>query len=329
MELIGHKYTKEQIEISVASAKKRNASIPHMLFAGVAGCGKTSMSKYIAHKNVTDFLSVPAQEFKDNESVMDILERLNHVGYDERGNRLEGQLIKPTILFVDEIHRMPTVGEEHLGIAMEEFRMASGKEGNFYWVPYFTLIGATTDDGSLSKPFRERFKMRFVFDPYSDEEIADILRLYSQNGEINMEMTPLAVRQLTKRSRGIPRMAKGYLERVRDLRLSIAGPPIINSLLVEQTFDRLGIDEEGLTKVELKILQALCDAGMPLGLDNLSVVVNESPKTLSASAEPFLIRKGFVLRSGKGRILTKKGKDYLGKIGARKKVEIAADYVRT
>jgi Holliday junction DNA helicase RuvB len=329
MQLIGHKETKEQIDISVKSAKKRNASIPHMLFAGVAGCGKTSMSKLIAHKNDTDFLSVPAQEFKDHESVMDILERLSHAGYDERGNRLgENSLIKPTILFVDEIHRMPIVGEEHLGIAMEEYRMASGKEGNFYWIPYFTLIGATTDDGSLSKPFRERFKMRFVFDPYSDEEIADIIKLYSRSKEIDMEMTPRSVRRLTMRSRGIPRMAKGYLERVRDLRLSISGSPTINSSLVEETFKRMGIDEEGLTKVELKILQALCDAGIPLGLDNLSVVVNESPKTLSASAEPFLIRKGFVLRSGKGRVLTKKGRDYLGKIGARKKVEISADYVR-
>jgi len=329
MELIGHKHTKEQIEISVKSAKKRNTSLPHMLFAGVAGCGKTSMSKLIAHKNATDFLSVPAQEFKDNESVMDILERMSHVGYNERGDRLgEGLPIQPTILFVDEIHRMPTVGEEHLGIAMEEFRMVAGKEGNFHWVPYFTLVGATTDDGSLSKPFRERFKLRFVFDPYSDDEISEILRLYARSGDINMALTPLAVRNLTKRSRGIPRIAKGYLERVRDLRLSIPGPSTINSPLVEMTFHRLGIDEEGLTKVELKILQALHDAGMPLGLDNLSVVANESPKTLSASAEPFLIRKGFIVRSGKGRILTQKGKDYLGKIGARKKVEIPENYIR-
>lgn len=327
MQLIGHKATKNQIRIALEAASKRNKAAPHMLFAGVAGCGKTSMARYVANESESDFLSVPATDFKDYKSVLEILSNLNHLGYDRMGNRVGD--IKPTILFVDEVHAMPIGGQEPLGIAMEEHKVPSGKEGSCHWIPYFTLIGATTDDGSLSKPFRERFQgMRFVFDIYSKEELSAIVSIHAK--AMGVEITPHAIRTITERGRGVPRIAVSYLKRVRDLCLSL-GSRLITHNMVIKTFDEIGIDEKGFTEVELKILKTLYDANMPVGLENLAITVNESAKTLAMSAEPFLIREGMMIRSGKGRIITKKGKDYLSEIGyagKRLKSEIPMNYVR-
>jgi len=331
MEIIGHKNTKSQITIAQASAEKRNTALPHIMFAGVAGCGKTSMARYIARNCSVDFLAMPAREFKDHKSVLTILEKLNHDGYDEKGNRT-GR-IKPTILFVDEIHRMPTEGEEQLGIAMEDFKLAA-EEGGYYWIPHFTVIGATTNDGGLSKPFRERFELRFVFDTYSEEEIIEIIQLHTKNlkKETRLEITSLAMKKIAERGRGVPRISVGYLKRARDLAVTRRGLNLITSAIVEETFDELGVDAIGLNQVELKVLRALYDANIPIGLENLSIVSNASPKALSESAEPFLIRLGFMIRSGRGRLITSKGKKYLeaaGYKGKYRKVLINADYIRS
>jgi len=326
MYIIGHTTTKNQIRIALKAAKKLNAAPSHVLFAGVAGCGKTSMARYMSKKSGSDFLQVPATDLKDYKSIMEVLENLNHVGYDRMGNRIGN--VKPTILFIDEIHRLPIGGQEPLGIAMEEFKMAAGKDGLCHWVPYFTLVGATTDDGSLSKPFRERFPMRFVFDTYPDKEMAQILGVHANL--LNIEVTPKAIGEIVKRGRGVPRVAVNYLKRIRDLCLSKDGRIITHSMTLD-TFEEIGIDEKGLNKVEIKILKALYDAAIPIGLENLSIMVNESAKTLSASAEPFLIREGLIIRSGKGRLITKKGKNYLaetGYDGKACKIEIPAGYVR-
>ena len=326
-DLIGHENTKKQLKIAAESAKKLNISMDHILFAGVAGCGKTSMARYLAYHSDADFLQVPPTDFKDYKSVVDILERLNMKGYDAKGNRV-GK-IRPTILFVDEIHRMPVQGEEPLGVAMEDFKIPLEKEGLVCWVPYFTLVGATTDDGSLSKPFRERFGLRFVFNTYSDYEIKQILELNLP--DMGVSASQKAIRAIVKRGRGVPRITKGYLRRVRDRAVSL-GAKIITARMVEDTFTELGIDSAGFTEVELKILKALYDAKMPVGLDNLAVQVNESQKAIQASSEPHLVRKGFVLRTGKGRIITQAGRNYLAKSGYintnKHKVEIPSDYIR-
>ncbi len=326
-ELIGHKNTKKQLLIATESASKLNVAPPHTLFTGVAGCGKTSMARYVAHHSDVDLLQVPATDFKDYKSVVDILDRLSIEGYDERGNRIDK--LKPTILFVDEIHRMPIMGEEPLGVAMEDLRIPIDKEGRVCWIPYFTLIGATTDDGSLSKPFRERFELKFIFNTYSNKEMMKILEMNLI--DMRIAASQLAVRSITKRGRGVPRIAKNYLRRVRD-RAIITNSNIITAKMVEETFEELGIDAEGFNEVEIKILKTLYDANIPIGLDSLSVIANESPKALQASAEPYLIRKGYVIRSGRGRLITKTGKNYLEKLGyagkKRMKVDIPADYQR-
>lgn len=328
-ELVGHEFTKKDVMVAWESAKKRNASLPHMLFAGAAGCGKTSMARAVADMCRTDFLAVFPDSLKEKEDILSFLEGLNHDGYNEKGDRVG--TIRPSIVFIDEIHRLNMTAQETLGIAMEEFRVPSGTPNRFYWLPYFTLIGATTDDGKLSKPFRDRMKIKYIFEPYSMEESVEIVKRHAVRLEVGI--TNKAAQAIAMRGRGVPRILVGYLERVRDYSLSI-GSYFIQSGAVEKVFRNMGVDKEGLTPVELKILRTLYETKEAVGLDNLSVIVNEPSKTITQSVEPFLIQKGLILRSGKGRKITQKGIEYLetfsgAEIKRKKKVEIPATYVRT
>ena len=297
--IIGHMDTKKQLEIAVQSAQERNENIPHILFSGAAGCGKTTMSMEMARAADVDFLPISPDDFSDRDPVLRILDKLDHSNYDEFGNRTG--TLRPTMVFVDEIHRMPKRGQEILGIAMEKFLLETGKANKFFWIPYFTLIGATTDDGELTKPFREKFKLRFLFDTYDDEEIRDIILLHAHKQ--NLMITHKAAREIAQRSRGIPRTAVGFLERSRDYAQFIKAK-VITSKSALDNFKTMGIDSKGLTGAEIKILKTLYASKIPVGLDNLSIVTNEPKKNLSQTIEPFLIRQGLITRGGKGRVIT-------------------------
>lgn len=326
--IIGHKSTKKQLEISTASARDRNKGVPHILFSGVAGCGKTTMAMELAKSCGSDFLPVSPDDFSDREATIRILEKLDHTNYDEFGNR-EGE-VRPTILFLDEIHRMPRKGQEVMGVAMEKFLLESGKNNKYYWIPYFTLIGATTDDGELTKPFREKFKLRFLFETYSQKEITDIVAMHAI--QKNILITAKAARAIAERSRGIPRLCVSYLERARDYQkyLKVGA---VNSHVVEENFSNMNIDSIGLTKTEIKILRLLHERRDPIGLDNIAIVSNESQKNIKNTVEPYLIQKGLIVRSSKGRCITDEGVHHLDKAGhlkaAKSKVEISANYIRT
>lgn len=329
MNLIGHEPTKAQIIIALESAKKRNSSLPHMLFSGAAGCGKTSMARSVADMCSSDFIATFPDNIKEKPEILDFFETLNHEGYDRKGNRINK--VRPSIVFIDEIHRLNMTAQELLGIAMEEFKVPSGTPNKFYWLPYFTIIGATTDDGKLSKPFRDRMKMKFIFEPYSFEESVEIVFVHANR--LGVKLTKAAAKAIARRGRGVPRILVRYLERVRDYALSTS-IPYIKSGAVERVFKDMGVDGSGLTPVDMKILKSLYEAKEPIGLDNLSIIVNEAPKTLSQSVEPFLIQRGFIVRSGKGRKITSKGIGYIEEHGSLdkkklKKVEIEATYERT
>jgi len=322
--IIGHENTKIQLQIATESAKSRNDNIPHLLFSGAAGCGKTTMGMEMSKAADVDFIPVSPDDFSDREPVMRILDKLNHDNYDGYGNRA-GKL-RPSIIFVDEIHRMPKKGQEILGIAMEKFKLETGKANSYLWMPYFTLIGATTDDGELTKPFREKFKLRFLFQTYSDAEIADIIRLHASKK--NILITDKAARTIARRSRGIPRTAVSFLERSRDYANFIKAE-VITSEAVLANFMTLGIDSKGLTSAEIKILQALSNTRDPIGLDNLAIISNEAKKNLVNTVEPFLIRLGLMIRGSKGRLITDKGRQHLAQNGKSiSKMEIGPDYVR-
>jgi len=325
--IIGHNSTKKQLEIAIKSAKSRNENIPHILFSGVAGCGKTTMAMEMARTADVDFIPVSPDEFSDREPVLRILDKLNDANYDEYGNR-KGEL-HPTILFVDEIHRMPRRGQEILGIAMEKFLLETGKANKYLWIPYFTLIGATTDDGELSKPFREKFKLRFLFNIYNEAEITEIIMLHARKQ--NILITQKAARTIAQRSRGIPRTAVSFLERCRDYSHFIKAK-IITSKAVLDNFKTMGIDSLGLTGAEIKILKTLYQSTEPIGLDNLAIISDEAKKNLLNTIEPFLIRQGLIVRGGKGRYITDKGRQHLekdGYLGVRlRRKEIDPGYVR-
>jgi Holliday junction DNA helicase RuvB len=326
MSLVGHTDTKGQIAIAMKAAKKRNMAMPHMLFSGLAGCGKTSMAQEVARISGCSFLSAISTNIRTHEDIVNLIEKMDHHNYNEQGDRVG--IIQPTILFLDEIHQVPSLGQEMLGIVMERFILDTGQPNKFYWAPYFTIIGATTDDGKLNKPFRERFKLRFIFEQYSLNEILKIVETYSK--KLNMVITNSGTMSIAKRSKGIPRIAIGYVERMRDFLLA-TNKKLANSMLTEILFKRLKIDEEGLTITERRLLKILYDAKVPMGVDNLAMILNESSKNLIGTIEPFLMQKGFIIRNSKGRSITKVGANYLKHTddsAEKEKSEITIDYVR-
>ena len=319
MKLIGHENTKQRIAVALKSALSRNTNLPHILLAGAAGCGKTTTAKWLADTGGYDFMPVSPLELKTKKSVYQLLERLNMEGYDERGNRI-GK-IKPTIIFFDEIHQMPTIGQEVLGIAMENFTLDAdvsstvGKADQVIWLPYFTIVGATTDDGKLTKPFRDRFKLKFIYEPYKDEEMFEIAKYHAIKRKL--KITKGAIQTIVNRSRGVPRIMVTNLENIRDMQIA-ENAPVIDVNVAEKAFENMGIDPSGFNRIEIKILKTLMEAKTAVGLDNLSIITNESSKTIVQTLEPFLIRKGLILRTGKGRQITEKGARYLEEFGHTK-----------
>lgn len=328
MKYIGNKDIRNQIRVAFASAQHRNDAMPHMLFAGAAGCGKTTLARLVAEQSNYKYVQVLPEKLSSYDAILDTMEMLDHSNYDEKGNRV-GK-IRPTILFIDEIHRLTTKTQEILGIAMENFHIESEIKGRVYWLPRFTIVGATTDDGILTKPFRDRFKFRFPFKPYDDEEIADIIKVHADI--LDIRISPKAIRAIAKRGRGVPRIVVGFLERARDMAIDYDSV-LVTSALVEETFEQLHIDPSGLTEVEVEILRALYEARGPVGLDGLAIRVNENMRTLKNSAEPYLIQRGLIVVSGRGRKITEAGVKHLeqnGYIGRKKinKVDIPVDYSR-
>lgn len=327
MEFIGNNEIRRQIAIASASAKNRNRVLPHMLFSGAAGCGKTTLAKMIAGISGVEFVSILPQALKNMGDVLNLFKKLNYDNYDSKGNRTG--IIKPSVVFIDEVHNLTLQPQEWLGVAMENFEIESEDSGKYIWFPYFTLVGATTDDGKLSKPFRDRFKLRFIFEPYSSIEAAKIVISHAKR--LNVDIDIPAAQAIAERGRGIPRILVGYLERAMDM-ACVCERKIITTDVVEETFRGLGVDRIGLTETEIKILKVLYDVKEPVGLDNLSIIVNEAPKTILSSIEPFLIQKGFVIRTGKGRTITENGVKHLEKSGYfgefKEKVEIEAGYIR-
>jgi len=327
MAVIGHAKMKKQLSVAIASARRRNSAPPHMLFSGHPGCGKTSMAKEVAKMLGTDFISVIPEDLKNQKAIMTLLESLNYTGYDEKGNRCSE--IKPTIIFLDECHRLPMYGQEKLGIAMENFSIETGQANKFYWLPYFTLIGATTLTGELSKPFLDRFKLNFFFEPYNEKDSFKILRYHANR--LNLLITPKAVRDIANRGRGVPRVMLRYLEQCRDMMFAI-NSQIITSKLTEITFENMGVDRSGFNKIELKILKALYNAEKAVGLETLAIITGESQKTIKNDIETYLVREEYMTRSGSGRTITPKGRLYLeeqGYVGKKHgRVAITADYIR-
>jgi holliday junction DNA helicase RuvB len=324
MELIGNIDTIVQTNIAQKAAEKAGRALPHMIYTGAAGCGKTSMARYLSRMTGYELISVACDALKCRLDVALLAKKFSRKGYDrDHGNILNSKLIQPTLVFIDEIHNLSLAAQEHLGILMEEWslsvtpreaRLLKARVGKdtLYWVPQFTLIGATTNDGKLSKPFRDRFKMRFVFTPYSLEESVQIVFLHAKR--LKVEIDEEGALEIAKRGRGVPRVLVSLLERCRDSAIAINQESITKELALVAFF-KLKIDPSGLTESDVTLLRTLHKIGDPVGLDNLATILNESPKVLSETIEPYLIQRGLMLRASKGRSITEEGCKYLAERG--------------
>lgn len=313
--IIGHEDKKKQLEVICNAAVMRNTPIPHILLGGRAGCGKTTTARAIAEYAGARLFEASANALKSEVEVKDLLMRLSAENYDRKGN-VQGKLTQQ-IVFIDEAHRISAKAQETLGIAMEERRIVDDDEGLTYWTPFFTVVIATTDTGALTKPFVDRFLVDFYFDNYDDSDMSKIAEMYvKENG---LTISDDALIGVVRRSRGTPRILIGYLSRLSDLAI-LSGTVHIDGTIVDNAFSLMHIDSEGITARDRKTMQTLSTSG-PMGLDALCQAIGETKHTMLTVIEPFLIRKGFLNITPRGRRLTRTGLIYIGNERMKRVVE--------
>lgn len=297
-EYIGQEDLKLAIKIYIEAAKKRNENLDHILLYGPPGLGKTTLAMVIANEMNANIRVTSGPVLDKAGDLASILSSL------EDGD----------ILFIDEIHRLNTVVEEVLYPAMEdgEIDILIGKGVSAKSIrldlPKFTLIGATTNAGKLSRPLRDRFGVTHRMQYYTDDEILMILQRGARI--LNLEYNEDALELMVTRVRKTPRLANRLLKRVRDY-AEIMGDGIITKEIVNGLLTLLKIDEYGLDETDRTILKVLVEQNRPIGLQSLSLIINEDKKTIEEVYEPYLISEGFVLRTHNGRIATEKSRKYI------------------
>jgi len=299
---LGQRELKEKLALYTQAATMRNESLDHMLLFGPPGLGKTTLSQIMAHVMGVGIKICSGPMMERTGDLVAILSSLD----------------PKDILFIDEIHRMPTNVEEVLYSAMEHFRVdviigqgAGAKSINLPIHP-FTLIGATTKSGMISAPLRSRFGINERLDFYDDTDLRDIIK---QNATfLNLVISDSAALMIARCARGTPRIAKKILRRVRDF-AQVNNQNVTDDAIVIAALSFLGIDEEGLTKVDVMLLQKIIEHfnGGPVGLETLASLIGEDKETIEAVYEPFLMRKGYLEKTPRGRQIPHKRLPFLKK----------------
>lgn len=303
----GQTEIKSKLEVYIQAAKKRDETLDHILFYGPPGLGKTTLANIIAHEMDSELRVTTGPALEKPGDLAAILSNLQ-----ERD-----------VLFIDEIHRMSTSIEEVLYSAMEDFTLhiIVGKgplaRSICLNLPHFTLVGATTRLGLLSAPLRARFGIVEQFRLYTPEELSVIINRGAS--VLNMHVDPEASRAIAERSRGTPRIALRLLRRVRDF-AEVAGAATVKADLAIRAMTMLGLDDLGLDDGDRKILSAIVDlfSGGPVGLSTLAAALNEEPQTIEDIYEPYLIQKGMIERTPRGRKATENAYHYLGRTPSQK-----------
>jgi Holliday junction DNA helicase RuvB len=295
-DFIGQLRAVENLGVALSAARARNEPPDHVLLCGPPGLGKTSLARIVAAELGTQLHSASGPSIERAKDLIGVLTSLQH----------------GDVLFIDEIHRIPAQVEEYLYSAMEDFSVdlaldqgPNARVLSFALKP-FTLIGATTREGSLSAPFRARFGLLERLDPYPPEELERILARSSALLDVQLE--PAAAQLVAARSRGTPRIANRFLRRVRDL-AQVRGARSASAALASEALERLGVDRHGLEELDRRILRCLALApGRALGLKTIAAAVGENEETIEEVYEPHLLRQGWIERTARGRVATEAGR---------------------
>ncbi len=299
-EFVGQKQVKDNVRVSIDAAKKRGGMPEHILFYGPPGVGKTTLAHLVAATLEAPFKSTSGVAIERAGDLAAILTNLE----------------PNTVLFIDEIHRLSRKIEELLYPALESGHLdiVLGKGPSARTVELalspFTLVGATTRVAELSGPLRSRFGGgTFQLDFYSEDDLRDIIRRSAQL--LNLSAPEEVVERVAARSRATPRVANALLKRVRDF--SEVHERKLSAALCDEACELFGIDAFGLTKDDRRYLETLLKSfrGGPAGVRAVAAALHEDPDTVEHVYEPYLLRLGFIERSPRGRILTKRGRDYL------------------
>lgn len=300
-EYIGQSKVKEKMRIFIDAAKKRGEPLDHVLLYGPPGLGKTTLSYIIANELNVNIKITSGPAIAHPGDLAAILTNLN-----------EGD-----VLFIDEIHRLNASVEEVLYPAMEDYVydmiLGKGPSARSMRIDLkrFTLVGATTRAGMLTSPLRDRFGIINRLELYSDEDLKIIVDRSA--GILGVDIDPEGALEIARRSRGTPRIANRMLSRVRDY-AEVMGNGVITKKMAAEALKLLEVDELGLDRVDRNVLMTMIEkfGGGPVGLDTIAAATGEEANTIEDVYEPFLLQKGFIMRTPRGRIATKSAYRHLG-----------------
>ncbi len=290
---IGQAHLKRLLKIYLGAAKRRGEPLDHCMFHGPPGLGKTSLAYIIAHEMGAELTATRGPAI---EKAGDLAAILTSLG-------------AGAVLFIDEIHRLPRIVEEHLYSAMEDFELdivigtGPGARTIKLPLPPFTLIGATTRLGLLSSPLRDRFGIDHRLEFYPPEDLARIVLRASKIWKVSLEVE--GAMEIGRRSRGTPRIANRLLRRLRDF-IEEEEKDSLTDSLASQYLEFLGIDELGLDKMTRQMLLLMIDSfgGGPVGIDTLAAALSEEKETIEDVYEPFLLQRGLLMKTPRGRVAT-------------------------